>query len=78
MPINKLFVIAHSNGSTEFRCSECKGVGEYAYGAANKDQLAYVLICSGCGDILGEWLTAEERATELRDCAAKAAEKMVF
>src|SRR6266446_4447493 len=38
-------------------------------GLGIREQLAYVLSCSKCQRILGQWTTAEDRDTELRKFA---------
>ena len=56
-----------SKGSVNFICDKCRAPVEYATGAQNKDQLAYILICSKCHKTLGEWTSIEARDSELRD-----------
>ncbi len=56
-----------SKGTVNFICDRCRAPVEYATGAQNKDQLAYILICSKCHKILGGWTSIEARDRELRD-----------
>ena len=54
-----------------FICPKCKAPGMDALGAQNRDQLVYLLLCGKCFDTLAEWMTPEERYTELRQLAAR-------
>lgn len=74
MGIQKLTAMCKPSGEIVFSCPECHGLALPAYGAQDKDQLAYLMICSGCGIILGEWPTAQERTQDLKAFAAKAKE----
>jgi hypothetical protein len=74
MGIQKLTVIHKPTGEIEFSCPECHGIAMPAYGAQDKDQLAYLMVCSACGIILAEWPTAQERTQDLKAFAAKAKE----
>ncbi len=58
-------------GRLVFSCPKCKLPATPAYGAQNRDQLVYLLLCPKCPDILGEWTTREERDSELRGLVAK-------
>ncbi len=49
-----------------FSCPKCKLPATPAYGAQNRDQLVYLLLCLSCPDTLAEWPTQEERDSELR------------
>jgi hypothetical protein len=44
---------------------------DHAYGAPNKDQLVYMLVCQKCGRTLGEWVSTEQREKELREFAKR-------
>jgi hypothetical protein len=57
------------SGTIIFMCVKCKVRPENAFGARDKDQLVYVLICPNCSRILGEWASVEERDSELREVA---------
>lgn len=63
------------NGRVTFVCSKCGSIPENAYGAQNRDQLVYMLVCSNlkCNRVLGEWVTAAERDEELRAFAKRVA-----
>jgi hypothetical protein len=74
MGILKLNAVCKANNEVEFSCPECRSPARPGFGAQDKDQLAYLVICSGCGIILGEWPTAQERAQDLKVFAAKAKE----
>ena len=58
-------------GTVVFVCGKCGIPPENAFGAQNKDQLVYLLICPRCQKTLGEWLTVQDRENELRDFAKK-------
>jgi hypothetical protein len=57
------------SGTIIFMCVNCKVRPENAFGARDKDQLVYILICPNCNHILGEWTSVEERDSELREVA---------
>lgn len=61
--------VKNEKGTVVFVCSKCRAFPEQAYGAQNRDQLAYLLICPQCARILGEWATIEDRDRELREFA---------
>ena len=65
--IDGLAGIKSSKGAVNLVCGKCRAPVEYATGAQNKDQLAYILICSKCHKILGEWTSLEARDKELRE-----------
>jgi predicted RNA-binding Zn-ribbon protein involved in translation (DUF1610 family) len=67
--IDGLAGVKNKNETVVFVCGECGVIAEQAYGAQNKDQLAYLLICPKCGTILGEWTSTAARETELREFA---------
>ena len=54
-----------------FSCPKCDIPAISAYGAQNKDQLVYVLLCGKCFETLAEWMTREEGDTELKELIAK-------
>lgn len=54
-----------------FACPKCKTAASSAYGAQNRDQLAYLLVCEKCGDILAEWASPDVRDDKLRDLAKR-------
>jgi hypothetical protein len=56
-----------NKGTVNLVCSKCRAPVEYATGAQNKDQPAYILICSKCHQTLGGWTSIEARDNELRD-----------
>jgi len=67
--IDGLAGVRNSAGTVVFVCSKCRTYPDHAYGAANKDQLVYLLVCSKCGRTLGEWASVEARERELREFA---------
>ena len=72
MGIENLAVLNRPNGEVEFSCPECHGIATPNDGVADKEQLAYLLVCSKCRIILGQWPTAQERAQDLKVFAEKA------
>ena len=48
-----------NNGGVDLVCGECRAPVENATGAQNKDQLAYMLVCSKCHKVVGEWVSRE-------------------
>jgi hypothetical protein len=60
-----------ANGSIVFVCANCGTCADKTYGAPNKDQAAYILVCRKCGKIFGEWKTFEAREVELRKFVGK-------
>jgi hypothetical protein len=69
--IDGLAGVKNDKGTVVFVCSKCRTFPDQAYGAQNKDQLAYILMCPKCGRIFGEWTTIEERDNELREFAKR-------
>jgi hypothetical protein len=70
--ISKLAGIKKSETTVVFVCPTCKTPPDEAFGAQNKKQLVYVLICWKCGgQVLAEWATIEERDKELREFATR-------
>ena len=69
--IDGLAGVKNSVGAIVFVCSKCRTYPDHAYGAPNKDQLAYLLVCQKCGRTLGEWVSTEQREKELRDFAKR-------
>jgi hypothetical protein len=69
--IDGLMGVKNEKGTVVFVCGKCRTPPEQAYGAQNKDQLAYVLMCFRCGQVFGEWTTTEARDNELREFAKK-------
>lgn len=65
MPIHKLTAKKNQKGQTELRCPDCGGSTERQQGIQDRDQLAYVLSCSQCQALLGEWTTRDEMQGEL-------------
>jgi hypothetical protein len=59
------------SGTGIFMCQKCREVLQEAFGAQNKDELVYVLMCPSCMHIAGQWLTAAERDMELREHAKR-------
>lgn len=69
--INGLAAARNKEGRVIFMCGKCGSLPENAYGAQDKDDLAYLLICPKCHQVLGEWTTTEERDRELREYARR-------
>lgn len=67
--IDGLMGLKTNTGTVVFVCAKCGTFPENMYGAQNKDQLAYVLMCAKCGRVVGEWTTQEAREKELREFA---------
>lgn len=76
MGIQNLAVIHKPSGEVEFSCPECHGIAIPNNGAQDKEQLAYLMVCSACGIILGQWPTAQERTQDLKVLTAKAKEEL--
>jgi hypothetical protein len=70
--IDGLAAIPNAKGRIMFVCAKCGSLPENAYGAQNRDDLAYLLVCSKCALVLGEWPTTEDRENELREFAKQA------
>jgi hypothetical protein len=73
--IDALRAVPTDKGRVIFVCGKCGAVPHSAYGAQNKDDLAYLLVCSNekCAYVLGQWTTTEEKEQELRAFAKRAA-----
>ena len=74
--ITKLTGIRNRDGTVTLQCPDCRTVPEKQYGAPNEDHLAYILSCSKCQNILGQWTTAEERDVDLHKFAANLAKSL--
>jgi hypothetical protein len=61
----------NSAGTVVFVCSKCRTYSSHAYGAPNRDQLVYMLVCPKCGRTLGEWISVEDRERELLEFAGR-------
>jgi hypothetical protein len=66
--LDELMVSPTDSGTYIFLC---RALPDYAFGAKNKGELVYILVCSNCTHILGQWATIEERDRELREFAKK-------
>ena len=60
-----------TKGTVVFVCAKDGTCPDNMYGATDKAELVYVLMCSKCGRVLGEWMTIEDREKELRAFAEK-------
>jgi len=69
--IDGLMGLKTKKGTVVFVCGKCGNFPESLYGAQNKDELAYLLMCAHCNKVLGEWASTEAREKELRDFAGK-------
>jgi hypothetical protein len=69
--IDGLAGVKNSAGTIVFVCSKCRTYPDHAYGAPNKDQLVYMLVCQKCSRTLGEWVSTEQREKELREFAKR-------
>lgn len=69
--IDGLMGLPTSKGTVIFVCGKCLLPPEQAFGAQNKNQLVYLLVCGKCQRILGEWASTQERDDELRAFATK-------
>ncbi|HXA76814.1 MAG TPA: hypothetical protein VNV41_06735 [Candidatus Acidoferrales bacterium] len=69
--IDGLAGVRNSAGTIVFVCFKCRTYPDHAYGAPNKEQLVYMLVCSKCGRTLGEWISIEEREKELLQFAGR-------
>jgi hypothetical protein len=78
MGIQQLTAISQPSGDVEFSCPKCHQLARPAFGSGDKGNVAYLMVCSGCGIVLGEWATAEERAKDLSELAAKAKEGLAI
>jgi len=57
------------NGKIIFVCSTCKVPPNFTFGAQNKGELVYLMLCPKCGIVLGEWDSLEARGRELQEFA---------
>jgi transcription initiation factor IIE alpha subunit len=57
------------NGTIIFICSTCKVPPSFTFGAHDKGELVYLMLCPKCGIVLGEWDTLEARGRELGEFA---------
>ncbi len=57
------------NGTIIFICSTCKVPPNFTFGANDKGELVYLMLCPKCGIVLGEWDTLEARGRELGEFA---------
>jgi len=57
------------NGTLIFVCSTCKTPPNFTFGAQDKGELAFLMLCPKCGIVLGEWDTLEARDHELSEFA---------
>lgn len=71
MSIYKLKAKQNSDRKVELRCPVCDGLAEEQRGAVSRDQMSYVLSCSRCQAILGEWLTESEMRLDLDAIVAR-------
>ena len=71
MSIYKLAAMKRANG-TVFSCPDCDVPGMAAFGAANKAEMVFLLICPKCQLTLAEWSTVDDRERELEDLAQRA------
>jgi len=71
MSIYKLKAKQNSDRKVELRCPVCDGLAEEQRGAVNRDQMPYVLSCSRCQTILGEWPTRQEMRLDLDAIVAR-------
>jgi hypothetical protein len=69
--LKDVIVSPTDSGTYIFSCSKCHNVLQNDLGAQNQDQLIYVLVCSPCERIAGEWKTEQERDRALLEYAAK-------
>jgi hypothetical protein len=71
MEADGLTAIRDKTGQITFICSKCRGAAEPAPGSQDKDQLPYLMVCTKCGAILGEWAFKDERAAAIDALAVK-------
>jgi hypothetical protein len=71
MTIHRLTVVKRGSG-TVFSCPDCNIPGMAAYGAANKAEMVFLLICPKCQITLAEWSTVDARGRELKEFAERA------
>jgi hypothetical protein len=57
------------NGTLIFVCSTCKVPPNFTFGAQDKGELVYLMLCPSCGCALGEWDSLEARDRELSEFA---------
>jgi transcription initiation factor IIE alpha subunit len=57
------------NGTLIFICSTCKEPPNFTFGAAQKGELVYLMLCPKCGLVLGEWDSVEARDRQLSEFA---------
>jgi hypothetical protein len=57
------------NGTLIFVCSTCKTPPNFTFGARDKGELAFLMLCPKCGIVLGEWDSVDARDRELSEFA---------
>lgn len=57
------------NGTAIFVCSTCKVPPHFTFGAHDKGELVYLMLCPKCGIVLAEWDSLEARGRELSEFA---------
>jgi hypothetical protein len=66
---NHLCGMKARNGTLIFVCSTCKAPPNCTFGAQDKGELVYLMICPKCGLVLAEWGSLEARHLELSEFA---------
>lgn len=67
--IDGLVGVKNDRGTVIFLCRDCGIPPSEAYGAQNESRLVFVLMCSKCGRVFGEWASRQERDIDLRQFA---------
>lgn len=57
------------NGTSIFVCSTCRVPPNFTFGAQEKGELVYLMVCPRCDIVLGEWASLEARDGELSEFA---------
>ena len=68
---NHLCGMKARNGTLIFVCSTCKEPPNFTFGAQDKGELVYLMICPKCGLVLAEWESLEARHRELSEFGQK-------
>jgi hypothetical protein len=66
---NHLSGMKARNGTLIFICSTCKEPPNFTFGAEQKGELVYLMLCPKYGLVLGEWDSLEARDHELSEFA---------
>ena len=66
---NHLSGMKARNGTLIFVCSTCKVPPNFTFGADEKGELVYLMLCPKCGLVLAEWDSLDARHRQLSEFA---------